>query len=395
MPAQAYALPVIFQDLRQEEALLQMFDSLQFLENTVNDVYDRISKRVANERGRISAVTNRLAGAKEKLAVMKGNTKTTTVFSPPKYPAPKRLEDFAPLYNTINPESKVVHPDYDLDEDAEGIRLARRQASQDFEFLVQMNSEEPESDPQVGLGRLPKYVPSVSSLLLFNTSENPYKEFKLYDNTAGEDFQKQAEAEKSIAGGLKEMDFLGHDREDEGFKPAHRPAPEIPFPSMLPGLDSAEMNWKLEDIAHELPDIHPSMVKNNLPALPPPASTVNAADMPDLPAVEAPPAPAQAQESAPPPAPTPPPPAPTPPPPAPTPPPPGPAETATDAADAPPPPPPPPMGKGGKKGPPPGGPSVVTIDNSGRGDEAASAPTPTGVSLTIHSHVNQHNWCGC
>lgn len=34
-----------------------------------------------------------------------------------------------------------------------------------------------------GLGRLPEYLPTVSSLLLFNSAENPYKEFKLLDNT--------------------------------------------------------------------------------------------------------------------------------------------------------------------------------------------------------------------
>ena len=32
-----------------------------------------------------------------------------------------RLDDFAPLYNTINPCSQVVHPDYDLD-DAEVVK---------------------------------------------------------------------------------------------------------------------------------------------------------------------------------------------------------------------------------------------------------------------------------
>ena len=46
MPAQAYGIPVIFQDLRQEEALLQMFDSLEMLEKTVNDVYEKIETRV-------------------------------------------------------------------------------------------------------------------------------------------------------------------------------------------------------------------------------------------------------------------------------------------------------------------------------------------------------------
>ena len=48
MPAQAYGIPLIFQDLRQEEALLQMFDSLEMLEKTVNDVYEKVANRVSS-----------------------------------------------------------------------------------------------------------------------------------------------------------------------------------------------------------------------------------------------------------------------------------------------------------------------------------------------------------
>ena len=31
-------------------------------------------------------------------------------------PCDDRLDDFAPLYNTLHPQSAVVHPDYDLDD---------------------------------------------------------------------------------------------------------------------------------------------------------------------------------------------------------------------------------------------------------------------------------------
>ena len=61
----------------------------------------------------------RLAIAKEKLEIIKGNERATTVFSPAKYPAPKTLDDFVPMYNSINPLSRIVHPDYDLDEEVE------------------------------------------------------------------------------------------------------------------------------------------------------------------------------------------------------------------------------------------------------------------------------------
>eukprot|EP00656_Telonema_subtile_P047623 TRINITY_DN5488_c0_g1_i1.p1 TRINITY_DN5488_c0_g1~~TRINITY_DN5488_c0_g1_i1.p1 ORF type:complete len:195 (-),score=42.91 TRINITY_DN5488_c0_g1_i1:70-654(-) len=181
MPAQAYGIPVIFQDLRQEEALLQMFDSLEMLDKTLGDVYDKISTRVTVECGRVARVRQRLAVAKEKLTLIKGNEKATTVFSPAKYPAPKLLTDFVPMYNSINPLSRIVHPDYDLDDDVEMISRGARKPQEDFDFLRRLTAAEPELDRKQGLGRLPSYLPTVSSLLLFNTSENPYKEFRLLD----------------------------------------------------------------------------------------------------------------------------------------------------------------------------------------------------------------------
>jgi hypothetical protein len=38
-----------------------------------------------------------------------------------------------------------------------------------------------------GLGRLPEHLPSISSLLLFNTQDNPYNVYVSIDNLLGED----------------------------------------------------------------------------------------------------------------------------------------------------------------------------------------------------------------
>jgi len=315
MPAQAYAVPVIFQDLRQEEALLQMFDSLQFLENTFNDVYDRIGKRVDNERGRIVDIQNRLGVANEKLQVIvnTGSSKTTTVLSPPKYPAPNRLEDFAPLFNTINPCAEVVHPDYDLDDAEDNMRMTRKQAAQDYEFLVNMNSQVPPTEEEVGLGRLPKYLPSVSSLLLFNTKENPYQEFKIYNNTEGETYVGKAKEKKGIGGGLTDQELISGDKEDESWKPAHSAAPSFNFPSVLPGIQAADYSWEqISDL--DLPDIAPSAPQLNqlalaapeaasLPAIAPPPSSAPAPGPPPAPAQSTgPPPPGPAPGGPPPPA---------------------------------------------------------------------------------------------
>jgi len=257
MPAQAYGIPVIFQDLRQEEALLQMFDSLEMLEKTMNDVYEKVATRVSVEVDRVSRVRQRLAVAKEKLTIIKGNEKATTVFSPAKYPAPRVLEDFVPMYNSIHPLSRIVHPDYDLDDDPEIISRGPRRPQEDFDFLRRLTSHEREVDQKLGLGRLPGFLPTVSSLLLFNSSDNPYKEFKLIDNTGGtlgpdrvEETPNGPAGSALQSGGLANLDKKGL----QG--PAwNKAAPTLAAPENLEGIGPiARHDWEHVD----LPSIAPS-----------------------------------------------------------------------------------------------------------------------------------------
>ncbi len=55
------------------------------------------------------------------------------------------------------------------------------------------------SNHQEGLGRLPSYLPSINSVLLFNTDENPYKTYASFNNLEGVGGQDRAKADNSIA----------------------------------------------------------------------------------------------------------------------------------------------------------------------------------------------------
>lgn len=64
----------------------------------------------------------------------------------------------------------------------------------DFRAPFYLMRPAPESLPQAqrtaqeGLGKLPSYIPSVTALLLFNTSDNPYKTYVERDNLSGDVF---------------------------------------------------------------------------------------------------------------------------------------------------------------------------------------------------------------
>jgi hypothetical protein len=55
------------------------------------------------------------------------------------------------------------------------------------------------TDLREGLGRLPTELESISSLLLFNTQDNPYKKYVSLDNLAGKEVAAPVQDKKSLA----------------------------------------------------------------------------------------------------------------------------------------------------------------------------------------------------
>ena len=102
-------------------------------------------------------------------------------------------------------------------------------------------SDDPERGE--GLGSLPKNLPSISSLLLFNTTENPYKKYVLLDPLEGaktktrdniiEEENQLSEAPATILRGEE----LGRGQKDSlMYVPLMPELPELDVPDMLPTL---------------------------------------------------------------------------------------------------------------------------------------------------------------
>ena len=51
---------VVPPDLRQDESLMQLFDTLEHLDTVVDDVFGRIEAKVASSRDQLIAVNNRI-----------------------------------------------------------------------------------------------------------------------------------------------------------------------------------------------------------------------------------------------------------------------------------------------------------------------------------------------
>ena len=224
-----------------------------------------------------------------------------------------------------------------------------------------------------GLGRLPRKIPSVSSLLLFNTSENPYKKYVMLDplgvvtktrKDEGDQEDGLAEAPSTITD-REEMQRM--QKENLFYTPVAGEVPELAVPDFLPDLLGVadDLSYTADlgpGIAPSLPADLPSIIPEvgDIPSGP---ADIGGAGAPPPPSAPPPP-----PSGPPPPAPPPPAPPSGPPPAAPPPPPPPPA------GGAPPPPPPPPdvPPPGAPAAAPQGVPKEVASGDGGRSDLLAA-----------------------
>ena len=73
MPVKTYAMPLISSGLRQEEFIRQMVDSLEYLEAVSSDIFNRISRSVAEQRDKLVDVNTRINKAEAQVEKLKSS----------------------------------------------------------------------------------------------------------------------------------------------------------------------------------------------------------------------------------------------------------------------------------------------------------------------------------
>ncbi|XP_053567527.1 WASH complex subunit 1-like [Bombina bombina] len=271
---QAYSVPLIQPDLRREEAIHQITDTLQHLQSVANDIFDRVLQRVETNRAQLQGINNRLTLAQAKIERIKGSKKAIKVFSSAKYPAPEKLHDYCSIFagaQNLWSEKKTRHKIQSkhrtLDEQALFEKLKY--------FPVCVNSKgHDEGCAEEGLGSLPRNINSVSSLLLFNTTENLYRKYVFLDPLAGvvtrtnaafegDEEEKPFDAPLSIT---KREQLERQTAENYFYVPDLGQVPEIDVPYSLPDLPGVA-----DDLMYSAdlgPGIAPSALAAVIPELP-------------------------------------------------------------------------------------------------------------------------------
>ncbi|XP_041853280.1 WASH complex subunit 1 isoform X3 [Melanotaenia boesemani] len=378
LEGQVYSVPLIQPDLRREEAVHQIADALLYLEAISTDIFKRVSENVEKNRRQLQSVSDRIRLAQARVDKIKGSKKATKVFSSAKYPAPDRLQDYSSIFTGAADPSSQTCPRHRLQHK---LRPFDERALQDklmyFPVCVSKKKKS-EDETEEGLGSLPRNISSVSSLLLFNTTENLYKKYVFLDPLAGavtkthttletEKEEKPFDAPLSIT---KREQLERQTAESYFYVPDLGQVPEIDVPSYLPDLPGIA-----DDLSYSAdlgPGFAPSGPTHNIPELPSFSEESSASET-------------QLQPN-------------SPPPPPPPPPPPEPALIPAAPAGAPPPPPPPPpppaqsfteVAQAPSSGPVAGAPSEVVQPSDGRASLLESIRNAGGIGKAKLRNVKE------
>ena len=343
-----YDVPLTFTDCAPAESLTQALDNLQHLDSVITDLFSRITQRVTSQRQAIAAINTRITTASNKVNTLAAHpSRVTTLLSAAKYPAPRQLSDYKRV-NELSQVSSVIGSHVDertkRDDWTDEERYFQQQrpphlikrhnrfiptpptdTSALFTALSKARltrTEHVTDEAAEGLGRLPAYLPSISSVLLFNSDENPYKQYSSVNNlegVGGQDRQQEvvgpSAAPKSIIEGADLPTFSAYQFE---YKPVIGDLPTFNLPANLPLGMIADIQFGSADNVSSIAPSSNTLTLPNLSQLALPAlSLPTVSTLPPVSAASAP--------------------APPPPPPPPA----APAQSSFTAPNAPPPPPPP------------------------------------------------------
>ena len=178
-------------DLNTPNAICDVLESLQHLNRLVDVVFGNVAGKIAEETARLDDVNGRLNAAQTGITNITGQSRATTVFSTAKFPAPKTLPDYERLHvgdYTAALGKPYMEPDeekmYTVGDARASPLASGNQVQQLLDMFKMVNAHGTDNlDPaftmeREGLGRIPRTAGSTGELLLYNSTQTPYKAYR-------------------------------------------------------------------------------------------------------------------------------------------------------------------------------------------------------------------------
>lgn len=251
------SIPIIPYGLRQEETIVQIATVLDNIDSLVTNIFQEIERNIHKHREYLISLQKRGKIISAKVDKLAGQNVATTVYSHYKFPSEE------PSFNTLfqlNLEPVEKKPNVTIQSKFQHAKYNKSLNKLHF-FHVKADNDfiEKELIFQQGIGSIPADVNSVTSLLLFNTSENLYQKYVMIDPlavvnnsriTIEEEKQKSdiAAAPTSI---LTDYVFQNKDYFKGFYTPAYEEVPSINVPVDLPDLPGIagdlKFNYKIQN----------------------------------------------------------------------------------------------------------------------------------------------------
>jgi hypothetical protein len=193
---QVFAVPVARDDYCERDTLDLALDALQCLDRTCHEIFTRVEAAIDAAAARLTDANQRIDASKFRVNKITGVSSATTIFSKPTYPRGPECLTYSPVLGDLG-FTDVAEP-FEEDESAPPFEVAahaggRRSHVNPPELRELFKTLNPdlsfaELGAKPGLGRLPQRLPSVSSMLLFNSNATPYKQYSTINTLLGEDF---------------------------------------------------------------------------------------------------------------------------------------------------------------------------------------------------------------
>lgn len=261
-----YKVPIIPQNLRGQETIIQVGEALNHLSAVTEDMFEHINRRIEASREKLASISTRVDKVNTKIHRLAGAKKATQVFSSCKYPAADLNQPYVSIFSDVKPPELVRH------------KVKHKKPISNEEPLDKLNvyhvkiKKSDLKETISGLGEIPNDVTLVNDLLLYNSGKNLYKNFVMSDAL---DMSQHVRAQETVDSSkigaaplsISERSTITRSSTQYFYTPNLGEVPALDVPLDLPDLPNIADDLRYDT---ELgPGIAPSVITTpNIPDLP-------------------------------------------------------------------------------------------------------------------------------
>lgn len=234
-------IPLIGSDIRFDEVTIRAIKTFEYLDNVVDQIFDKIDARIEQNMTRIGDINSRLEKASAKIEKLKTSKKAIRMFSPARYPIedPKTIR---PTFDsTFQPGDIDFH--YKLDLPLE--RTDYKQYSDKLQFFhLKTPKREVPKQPSLIF-----QTSSINSLITFVNNENLFLKDTVKQKQELQTVDQKTDDDTTDFSRFSTMIRTKQQGDNFHYLPSVNQAPEFEFPLDLPDLEGIA-----GDISFSVPD---------------------------------------------------------------------------------------------------------------------------------------------